>query len=68
MNNFFCFLCVLSISFTAACTNQQVYEEVQRNQRMKCAEEPASMNEKCLEQFSKPYEVYERQFEELSRK
>lgn len=48
-----------------ACSNQQVYDAVQKNRQLECQKLPGSQYEECMEQYSEPYEHYERERREL---
>lgn len=45
--------------FLIACTNQQVYESIQANQKNRCAKEPSLSLQKKCEETLMPYEEYE---------
>ena len=43
----------------AGCSNQQLYNAVQDSQKVDCQKYPDTRYEKCMEEFSVPYEEYE---------
>jgi len=50
----------LSLSFVllAACSNQQMYENVQRDQRQKCQTLPDSEFQRCMARTAQSFEDY----------
>ena len=59
---------ILTLSCTlalAACSNRQVYDAIQDNQRLECAKLQGSQYEECMKQVSQPYDEYRREREDL---
>lgn len=44
----------------AGCSNQQVYENIQQNNKNACTKLPPSQYEECIEKNEKSFEEYER--------
>lgn len=44
----------------SACSNRDIYEAVQHNQKLKCEKLPPAQYEECMEQAGESYESYER--------
>jgi hypothetical protein len=55
----------LGLGLVQACSHQQVYDAVQQNRQFECQKLPGSQYEECMEQYSEPYEEYERERQEL---
>lgn len=51
----------------AACSNRQVYDSVQANNRLECQKLPLSQQEECLQKANKSYDEYERERKELEK-
>jgi uncharacterized protein YcfL len=45
------------------CSNKQIYNSVQENQRMECGKLPQNQYEECMREYSTSYEEYERERE-----
>lgn len=56
---------LVALANLGACSNQQVYEAVQRNQRLECQKIPLPQQDECMEQNSESYEEYRRNREAL---
>lgn len=48
------------ITSAAGCTNQDVYDNFQRDKARRCLEVPESQYEQCMQEASVPYEEYNR--------
>ena len=51
-----------------ACSNKEVYDNIQLNNRQNCLELPQSQYDECIARFSKSYDEYERERKELRNK
>ena len=51
----------------AGCTQRQVYDAVQQNRQLECQKLPQGQYEKCMEQYSEPYDAYTRERKELEK-
>ena len=56
---------LLSVWMLSACTQQQLYNSVKSNQRLKCEKEPPSKYEECMQQTQDSYDEYKREREEI---
>lgn len=59
-----CFLAVLPL-FLAACTAQDVYEELKRTSTYECNQLSPNQREECLAHLPPDYEIYKREREEI---
>ena len=48
-----------------ACSNQQVDDAIQQKRQLECQKLSGTRYEECMEQYSEPYEEYERERQEL---
>lgn len=55
----------LLLAVLAACSNQQLYNGIQKNRQLECQKLPGSQYDKCMKEVSEPYEEYERDRQEL---
>ena len=53
--------------FVTACSNRDIYENIQFNNRQDCLKLPPSQYDECMETFSKSYDEYERERKEVSK-
>lgn len=53
------------LSALAACSNQQLYNNIQKNRQLECQKLPGRQYDECMKQVSEPYEAYERDRQEL---
>lgn len=58
---------LLLLAVAPACTQRQVYEAVQQNRQLECQKLPQGQYEKCMEQYSEPYDTYARERRELEQ-
>lgn len=65
---------LIALVFISACSQQGsfsekgAYEAVQTGGRNQCQNLPQAEYDRCIAQYSKPYEEYERDREELEKK
>ena len=60
------FLGILTLVLVSACSNRQMYEQMQNGQRLNCEKLPTSDEyDECITRASVPYDVYRRNFEEV---
>jgi len=60
-------LMVLVMFGVAGCSNKNIYDNIQLNNRNDCAKLPSSQYDKCIESASKSYDEYERERKESQR-
>jgi len=60
-------LSLISVILIAACSNEQIYNSIQENQRLKCSKLPGSQYEECMRDFNTSYKEYEREGKETSK-
>ena len=53
------------LSVLAACSNQQLYNGIQKNRQLECQKLPGSQYDECMKEVSEPYEEYEHDRQEL---
>lgn len=63
MNSKVIFACLLL--FLLGCTQQGVYETIQRHEKQKCEKLPSAQYEDCIAQSSESYEDYQRAREDI---
>lgn len=56
---------LLAAAQLSGCSNRQLYESIQRDQKLQCQTLPESQYEKCMEKASQSYEEYERVRDEV---
>ena len=44
-----------------ACSNEQIYNTVQHNQRLECGKLPQAQYEECMRDYDTSYDEYERE-------
>jgi len=67
MNRLFLLLMLLLI-LIAGCSNRQIYDAIQANQKNECLKIPSPEYEKCMERINKPYDKYEEERQEVLAK
>jgi hypothetical protein len=55
---------LLLVIFILGCSNKQMYESIQENQRLDCYKLPQPQYETCMEELGESYEDYQRAREE----
>ena len=55
------FLFIIAL-VTSGCSNRAVYENMQMYERNKCSNVPLSEYNECMEATRKPYDEYEREY------
>jgi len=50
---------LLVLLCSAACSNEQIYNAVQENQKLECQKYPDTRYEECMKELSTPYREYE---------
>ena len=59
-------IAILATAVLGACTNKQLYETIQSNERLECQKEVRTTEyEKCMEEVSQSYEVYQQEREKI---
>jgi hypothetical protein len=53
---------------STGCSNKDLYNNLQRNQRQLCDKEPQSTYDGCAQKFSKSYKKYKAERKELLEK
>lgn len=48
------------ILFASGCTNQDIYNSIQKNRQNKCSTLPPLQYEECMKQHSETYQEYKR--------
>ena len=61
-------LMVLVMFGVAGCGNKAIYDSIQLNKRIDCAELPPPQYDECIESASKSYDEYERERKESLKK
>ena len=59
---------VMGMAGLVGCTNEQVYDSVQTNQRNECEKLQLSQRDDCLKRLGPNYDTYEHQRDELNKK
>lgn len=54
-------MCICLVS----CTNEQIYNSVQENQKMECQKYPDARYEECMKELGTSYRDYEKEKKEL---
>jgi hypothetical protein len=60
-------LCASLLLVLAGCTNQQVYNAIQTNQKNQCDQLSGVQRETCIKQLAPDYTTYERERKELNK-
>lgn len=58
---------LLIIGALGACTNEAIYNKVQRDNQLECQKKPAAAREECMARNSQSYESYERALQDLKK-
>ena len=58
-------LWLILLASLGGCSNQAVYESIQRSERQECLEEPMPTYEQCMERTNKSYKTYKKERDEL---
>ncbi len=61
-------LILFLLFFCVGCSNKEIYDNIQINNRNECNKMPPSQYKSCIEQTSKPYREYEKEHKELIEK
>jgi len=61
--NQFIFLLVISI-LISSCSNRQLYDAIQKNQKSECQRLPSSQHEECMKGLDETYDSYEKKRKE----
>jgi hypothetical protein len=54
-------LSLITVILIAGCSNEQIYNSMQENQRMECGKLPGAQYEECMREFNTSYKEYERE-------
>ncbi len=58
---------VIFVLFIAACSNKEIYDSVQANQRSQCVELPPTEYQQCKEKERLSYEQYQEEREKVKK-
>ncbi|MFK8047283.1 MAG: hypothetical protein AB8B81_02495 [Halioglobus sp.] len=53
--------------FLSACSNKQIYDNIQDNQRLECSKLPQQQYEDCMKDYDTSYEEYQRDRQDLEK-
>ena len=56
---------ILPATLVCSCTNQQVYNAIQENQRLECSKMPMPQYDRCMKELQTPYDKYEKERQEI---
>lgn len=62
------FLLMMALCLVAGCSNQQMYEAIQRDQRQQCQTLPETEFERCTARTGQSFEDYWREREEALKR
>lgn len=65
MNKYFLFALLPQILLFNGCTQRQLYEAIQENQRNECSRLQLNDYKHCIEKYSKPYNQYIKEHQEI---
>jgi len=69
MNRWFTFLMLmLMLMLIVGCSNRQIYDSIQANQKNECLKQSMLEYEGCMERINKPYDKYEGERQEMLTK